>query len=137
MVGPRKILVVDFNLDSGSLLVRSLLRKFPLARAELVGDVGTATTAVATEKFDVIVLHRTEDLSGAELIQTIRALDSDVPIVAVSGIDRTQESLAAGANAFLSYDEWLRIGTVVRELLTPPTPPTESIGAGSVRIIEN
>ena len=35
----------------------------------------------------------------------------------VSGIDRAAEAVAAGANLFLNYDEWLRIGTVVAELL--------------------
>lgn len=44
-------------------------------------------------------------------------MSDSVPIVMVSGIDRTQPALAAGADRFLLYDEWLRIGTMVQELL--------------------
>jgi cobyrinic acid a,c-diamide synthase len=51
------------------------------------------------------------------LVRILRAIDANVPIVMVSGIDRRQTALAAGAYAFLHYDEGLRIGTVVIELL--------------------
>jgi hypothetical protein len=46
----------------------------------------------------------------------------------VSGFDRSQVALAAGATAFLNYDEWLRIGTVVSDLLAPPPPAPKSAG---------
>ena len=47
-----------------------------------------------------------------------------VPIVSVSSIDRTDAVVAAGANVFLNFEEWLRVGTVVAELLarTPESP---------------
>ena len=35
----------------------------------------------------------------------------------ISGIDRTREALAAGATRFLNYDEWLRIGAVISDVL--------------------
>jgi hypothetical protein len=37
--------------------------------------------------------------------------------VMVSGMDREEAALAAGADVFLHYDEWLRIGSVVEQLL--------------------
>lgn len=37
----------------------------------------------------------------------------------ISGIDRTKNALEAGATRFHNYDEWLRIGTVVGEMLAP------------------
>jgi DNA-binding NtrC family response regulator len=117
MVQPHKLLVIDFNTDSASLLVRSLVRKFPAAMVRLCGDLGTTTEAIGAERFDAIVLHRTEEVTGIELIRAIRALDANVPIVAVSGIDRTAAAMAAGANAFMLYDQWLNIGSVVRELI--------------------
>ncbi len=46
-------------------------------------------------------------------MKQIRAVDAVVPIVMVSGIDRERAALEAGATSFLSYDEWLRIGSVV------------------------
>ena len=47
----------------------------------------------------------------------LRLTNAVVPIVMVSGLDRTKSAIEAGATAFLSYDAWLRIGTVVSELL--------------------
>jgi hypothetical protein len=48
----------------------------------------------------------------------------------VSGLDRTQTAIEAGATTFLSYDAWLRIGTVVAELV-PPKPEDSSPVDGS------
>lgn len=60
-------------------------------------------------------------MEGAELVQRLRDADPKVPIIRVSGIDRTANARAAGATAFLHYDEWLRIGNVVEEHLRGPT----------------
>jgi hypothetical protein len=54
-------------------------------------------------------------VSGAGLGLLVPA--PEILLVMVSGIDRRQTALAAGANSFLHYDEWLRIGTVAGELL--------------------
>jgi hypothetical protein len=35
----------------------------------------------------------------------------------VSGMDREQAALDAGANAFVNYDEWLRLGGIVDTVL--------------------
>jgi hypothetical protein len=40
----------------------------------------------------------------------------------VSGIERTGPALAAGADGFMLYDEWLRIGTLVKEILDRGRP---------------
>ena len=77
--------------------------------------------AAKSPNLSAIVSHRTWELSGAELVQKLREANSQVPIVMVSGIDRTGEAVAAGATRFLLYDEWLRIGTVVAELLNCDT----------------
>lgn len=55
----------------------------------------------------------------------IRALDSNIPIVAVSGLDRAQLAWPQGATAFLLYDEWLRVGSVVADALA--SPKTKSV----------
>jgi hypothetical protein len=47
----------------------------------------------------------------------------------VSGIDRSEAALAAGANAFLPYDEWLRIGTVVEHYMRSAEPPAADADA--------
>jgi hypothetical protein len=41
----------------------------------------------------------------------------------VSGLDRSAAALKAGATVFLNYDEWLRIGTIVANLLPGEEAP--------------
>jgi DNA-binding NtrC family response regulator len=114
---PKSILVIDHNSDCGVLLVRTLMRKFPATVIQICGDAITAVKAIESSRHDAIVLHRTEELSCVELLHVFRKLDPVVPIIAVSGVDRTAETMAAGATAFLSYEEWLRVGMFLQEIL--------------------
>jgi DNA-binding NtrC family response regulator len=118
---PRSILVIDYNSDCGVLLVRTLMRKFPSCVVQICGDAPAAIRAMETQRFDALVVHRTEDIACVDLLPILRKIDPIVPIIAVSGIDRTTEAIAAGASMFLSYEEWLRVGMVVQELLEKQT----------------
>jgi CheY-like chemotaxis protein len=76
-------------------------------------------------------------MDGLTLIRLLRQANHNVPIVMVSGIDRTKSALEAGATTFLSYEAWLRIGTVVAELVsargashTPPVEPNTATASG-------
>jgi len=120
MAIPRKVLVVDHNPDSRFLLTKTLLRKFPHVMVLECAEAASATGTAAEGDIDVIVVHRTAGVIGVDLIRMLREVSGTVPIIMVSGIDRSTEAIAAGANFFLSYDEWLRIGTVVAELLSLP-----------------
>jgi DNA-binding NtrC family response regulator len=117
MPQPPKFLIVDDNPDSRFLLSKTLMRKFPTAVLVECGDDGTAVAVAGGEKLDAIVVHRSGERSGLEMLPDFRRLNPDVPIVMVSGIDRSVEAAKAGATYFLLYDEWLRIGTVVAGLL--------------------
>lgn len=117
---PLRFLVVDENADSRFLLVKTLLRKFPQALLQECHDFDTAVSTARADKLTAIVAHRTYDCDGINLITALRQANASVPIVMVSGIDRTPQALAAGANAFLSYDEWLRIGTIVGDVIGLP-----------------
>ena len=117
MPSPRKFLIIDDNADSRFLLAKTLMRKFPATLVIECADTGTALAAAENEGPAAIIVHRTGETSGLELIPQLREANRSVPIVMVSGIDRTPEALAAGATYFLNYDEWLRIGTVVAGLL--------------------
>jgi DNA-binding NtrC family response regulator len=114
---PYRFLIIDENADSRFLLVKTLLRKFPTALLQECHDCDTATHTAQTDKLTAIVAHRTFECDGITLIELLRRVNPTVPIVMVSGIDRTPRALAAGANAFLNYDEWLRIGSVVSDVL--------------------
>jgi CheY-like chemotaxis protein len=128
MSAARKFLVIDDNADGRALLTKTLMRKFPSSIIHECQDAESAVSDVARGGVDVVVVHRVWDVDGATLIRRLRAANLSVPIIAVSGIDRTKEALAAGATRFLSYDEWLRVGTIVSEVLGGSggtTPPME------------
>ncbi|HUR56521.1 MAG TPA: hypothetical protein VM029_02345 [Opitutaceae bacterium] len=99
------------------MLVKCLLRKFPDAVVQEAKDGDSALAMARRGGLKAIISHRTTEMLGVELVEKFREADVSVPIVMVSGIDRTQPALAAGADRFLLYDEWLRIGTVVQQLL--------------------
>jgi hypothetical protein len=117
MLPAHKFLVVDFHPESRFLLVRTLTRKFPGATMIECDDADAAVREVRRGGVSAIITHRTFDTPGADLVILFRKAGGRVPIVMVSGIDRADVSRAAGADRFLHYDEWLRIGSVVEELL--------------------
>jgi DNA-binding NtrC family response regulator len=123
-----KFLVVDEDNDSRFLLVKTLLRKFPGAAVIECRVADAALSITRTDRLSVIVTHRTAELAGSDLVRAFRELNPTVPIVMVSSIDRTEAAAEAGATTFLLYDEWLRIGTLVEELLQKsPFPSPRSI----------
>jgi DNA-binding response OmpR family regulator len=119
MTLPHKFLIIDDNPDSRFLLAKTLLRKFPAAVLVECADEDTATTVAATERLTAIVVHRSLSVSGLELIPLLRRANASVLIILVSGIDRRDAALAAGANSFLLYDEWLMLGNVVESMMHP------------------
>jgi CheY-like chemotaxis protein len=120
---------VDYNLDSRFLLVKTLRRKFPKAAIYETDDAEKAIEFARAFNLAAIVAHRTFEMNGAELVQRLRDADPKVPIVMVSGIDREEQALAAGASVFLHYDQWLRIGTIVEAL---QCPEREGDASGSI-----
>lgn len=113
----KKFLVVDDNADGRALLGRTLIRKFPSAAIVECGDGNTAITLAGTEHFDGIVVHRAGEFDGESLVRSLRQVARDVAIIMVSGVDRTAAAMAAGATAFLEYDRWLMLGSLVEEIL--------------------
>jgi CheY-like chemotaxis protein len=118
-------LVVDHNRESRFLLVKTLLRKYPGCVIHETDDPEQAVTLAQRGGLTAIISHRTSEMLGVELVARFREVDLKVPIVMVSGIERTGPALRAGADCFLLYDEWLRIGTVVEQLLAHPRAHTE------------
>jgi DNA-binding NarL/FixJ family response regulator len=110
---PPRILVIDHNPDSGELLVRSLRRKFPDAFTYLTSDAEDAEKSLAALKLDAIVIHRANTSTAVELTRALRRINPTVPIVVVSGIDRSEAVFQAGATGFINFDQWLMIGPTV------------------------
>jgi DNA-binding NarL/FixJ family response regulator len=132
MQATEKFLVIDFHAESRFLLVKTLQRKYPNSVIRECDDADNAVQIARAEHLSAIVAHRTFETTGAELVRLLRAVDSRVPIVMVSGIDREDEMLAAGATKFLHYDQWLRIGTVVAEHMRETSSPFDEDGHGRV-----
>jgi DNA-binding NtrC family response regulator len=128
----QKFLIIDDNADSRFLLTKTLMRKFPTALVIECADTGTALVAAENENPAAIVVHRTSEMGGVQLIPLLRHANRKAPIVMVSGIDRTTEAIEAGANYFLNYDEWLRIGSVVAGLLMFSDPAAATLGAREI-----
>lgn len=122
-----RFLIVDFHAESRFLLGKTLLRKFPGATIFESDEADAAIALVHQHRLNAIVTHRTFDASGPELVRAFRAAEPAVPIIMVSGEDREDVALAAGADQFLPYEEWLRIGSVVEAMLRRSA---ETTGAG-------
>ena len=119
-----QFLVVDFHAESRFLLVKTLLRKYPGAVIHESEDAEKAVEIARAFPLRAVITHRTFEVSGAELVRRLRDADPHVPIVMVSGIDRETEAREVGADAFLHYDQWLRLGTVVDDLFDGKKKPS-------------
>ena len=113
-----RFLVVDDNGDSRFLLVKTLLRKFPNASIKETHDAEEALDLARTSDLTAVITHRTMDMDGLELLRAFREKNPRVPILMVSSVDRAVPALASGANRFMLYDEWLRTGSIVEEMIT-------------------
>ncbi len=114
--------IIDFHAESRYLLVKTLRRKFPEAVIHESDDAEKAIEIARAVNLAAIITHRTFEMEGAELVRRLRDADPRVPIIMVSGMDRSDVARAAGATDFLHYDEWLRIGTVVEQHLGKSHP---------------
>jgi response regulator RpfG family c-di-GMP phosphodiesterase len=112
-----RFLVIDDNPDGRFLVSKTLLRKFPNSVVIEAQTGDAAFRVLATEKVTLIVCHRTFEFDVIALVKEIRSRNATIPIVVMSGIDRSESVRSVGADAFLTYEEWLMIGNRVADLL--------------------
>jgi DNA-binding NtrC family response regulator len=112
-----KILIVDDVAENRFLLAKTLLRKFPRGVIQECENSAPALAAARNDHLSVIVVHRAADLNGVALVVQLRRAHPTIPIILVSGRESCPEGILAGASTFLNFEAWLRIGTVVAELL--------------------
>ena len=102
----KRVLCVDGYADTCAILTTLLGAEGYETRT--AGGVGEALTLAAAEKFDLIVVAKTNpDGQGLELCGQMRARDPDTPVLIYSRYryDPTRaEALAAGAREFLFND---------------------------------
>lgn len=110
-------LVIDFEQDNRFLLVKTLRRHFPGAIIQECEEAEPALMYLRNRSVTAVVTHRSSDTAPMELVRQLHDAEPTVPIVVVSGTESAESALAAGASAFLHYDDWPRIGEVMRLML--------------------
>lgn len=128
-----RFLVIDENPDGRFLLSKTLLRAFPDAAIVECQAAETGFRVLRTEAVAAVISHRTFEYDGATLVRELRKISAAVPIIMTSGIDREKIALEAGATRFFNYDQWLRIGTFVAELLAQAPAPGLAPATGPTR----
>jgi CheY-like chemotaxis protein len=116
---PPTFVIVDDVDENRVLLSRTLRRKFPHSAIVECFDSPAALAVLEQRKPTVIIVHRGFDVTGPQMIRLLRKQDARVPIIMVSSRESCPEAIEAGANAFLNYDAWLRIGTIVEVVMAP------------------
>jgi hypothetical protein len=117
----RKFLVVGHSRDNAVLIIRALSRKFPLCDIVQLNKTSEAIGLLSTKHVDAIVVHRAVVSDTVETVSVLRTI-SRAPIIALSGADRRNAILAAGATAYLNFDEWMLLGSIVANALRKPPP---------------
>ena len=99
----RKVLLADDDFTMVALL-KTLLDMEGYQVATLMDKKGDILDNIRKEKPDLLLIDIfLGGYNGMNVVRQIRAMPDmkDLKIVMVSGIDRAEECLAAGANAFL------------------------------------
>ena len=98
-----KILLADDDFTMVALL-KTLLQMEGYETASLMDKSGEILDNIRIERPDIILLDvYLGDCNGVELVRQMRAVTDfkDIRIIMVSGIDKSVECLAAGADDFL------------------------------------
>jgi ActR/RegA family two-component response regulator len=112
-----KLLFVDADEDSRVLLGRTLIRKFPHSVILDAPNLADALELAGKHEIHAAVVHRAVEHDGATVVRALRDRLPSTVILMVSGFGREKEAQSAGADDFVMRDEWLRVGTVLQELL--------------------
>jgi hypothetical protein len=113
--------LVKANAEEERMLYTStLLRKFPTARVLECDRTTRALTAATDGPLDGAIVHFNGTPEAIELVQALRRTHPALPIIATSGVDRATKALAAGATRFVLAAEWLTLGSLMQEMLSPP-----------------
>ncbi|MBA4136640.1 MAG: hypothetical protein C0518_04920 [Opitutus sp.] len=115
-------MIYAHSADERLLYARTLRRNFPQVQVAEVAGPTQALLAAEGERFDAAVIHFNNSPEAVELLGSLRRQHPDLPIVAVSGVDRTARATAAGATKFVLAQEWLMLGKHLAELLRLPRP---------------
>lgn len=118
---PLRLLIYAHSADERLLYARTLARSFPDATIEQFGQPAPALLAAETGGHHAAIVHFTNSPEAVELLKSLRRQRPELPIIAISGVDRAARALAAGATRFVLAQEWLLLGRHVADL-APASP---------------
>jgi DNA-binding NtrC family response regulator len=110
-------LVVDDNPDTRFVVVRTLTKSFPNCVVHECDAADSGLDRGRDPGLSAVIVHRTTEMTGVYFIQSLRQINPRVPVLMISGIDRTHAATAAGATQFLLFDDWKQLGAVVTRML--------------------
>ncbi len=120
-----RILIVDDEKALVDLLRQALRLEMPDCRVAAADSGEAALSRLALERYDLILVDlRMPGLDGLELIKGVRYLDSEVPIVLMTGYGSEKvrrEAMALGVNHYVDKPfDVEKLLTVVQGLLPHP-----------------
>lgn len=113
-----RFLVIDDDADGRFLLSQTLQRKFPRAAVAECGTEDEAYRILEHQPASVVVSHRISDQAGLALVRELRRRTSGILLLMVGAARCRPDAIAAGADAFVPYEEWLMLGNHVAALLS-------------------
>ena len=122
-----KLLIIDDEQGIRSLLDTLLSRK---GYAVVLADGGRKGLELfRRERPDVVVLDlKMPEMDGVTVLQQIRSLNPDQPVIILTGAgtpEREQQARALGVTEFVEKEFSLhRLGDALKRLLNTPSPPT-------------
>lgn len=130
-----KVLVIDDDQGIRHLLDTLLSRK---GYDVVLADGGRkGLELICRERPDVVVLDlKMPEMDGVTVLQQIRRLNSDQPVIILTGAatpEREQQVCALGVTEFVEKEFSLhRLGDALKRLLKTPTPATRGSAVSEI-----
>jgi two-component system chemotaxis response regulator CheY len=124
------ILIVDDHAEVRAVLVRLLRQLYPDATLAEASNGAEALSAITEHRPDLIITdYQMPIMSGLELVRTLRAQGSTMPMVVLSSDTSMAGAIrAAGATAFLPKPFRVRVLRELLRTLLPTDEETQAVG---------
>ena len=113
------LLLVNDEEDGLYLLDHALKREFLGVETIVCRSATEALACLGRRSVDAVITdNRMPEVTGLELVRTIRATNARLPIVMLTGSDeKRREALAAGVSTFISGGNWTDIRRQIRQTI--------------------
>lgn len=125
LMSQHRFTLADDDADALFLLHRMIEQLYPNSSISMFSNAADALAHIRDTGTDILITnHGMGEMTGTDLIRTLRAQKVDIPIIMISGNPEVrEEAREAGANAFIEKSlDTTAIRNQIRELL-PDSPP--------------